>query len=32
MWRYTLYTRFVLILAVLAMAAWILGADPWGPG
>jgi hypothetical protein len=30
--RYTLYTRLVLIIVVLAMAAWVLGTEPWGPG
>ena len=30
--RYTLYTRLVLIVAVLALAAWVLGNEPWGPG
>jgi hypothetical protein len=29
--RHSFYVRFLLIVAVLAMAAIMLGADPWGP-
>ena len=31
MTRYAHYLRFVLVLAILATAAVIGGADPWGP-
>lgn len=30
--RYALHTKFVLVMVVLATAAWILGNEPWGPG
>ena len=29
--RSSYYIRFVLVLAILAAAAALLGADPWGP-
>ncbi len=32
MLRNAFYTKFVLLLLVLAAAAWILGNEPWGPG
>jgi len=32
MLRNAFYTKFILLLLVLAAAAWILGNEPWGPG
>jgi hypothetical protein len=29
--RYSYYVRFFLVLAILATAAVLVGADPWGP-
>jgi hypothetical protein len=29
--RYSHYVRFLVLLAILATAAVLVGADPWGP-
>jgi hypothetical protein len=29
--RHSFYVRFVLVIALLAIAAIMLGGDPWGP-
>jgi hypothetical protein len=29
--RYSYYLRFVALLVILATAAVLVGADPWGP-
>jgi hypothetical protein len=31
MTRHTLYLRLLLIVAVLSLAAVVLGSEPWGP-
>jgi hypothetical protein len=29
--RSSSYVRFIVLLAILAIAAMVLGGDPWGP-